>query len=783
MTPAGWDRLSSALADRYDIERELGQGGMATVYMARDLKHRRDVALKVLLPELAAALGADRFLREIETTANLRHPHILPLYDSGDADGFLYYVMPLVEGESLRARLERDKQLSVDDALTITREVADALGYAHARGLVHRDVKPENILLEAGHAVLADFGIARALSEAGADRLTQTGVSIGTPTYMSPEQAAGDEEVDQRSDLYSLGCVLYEMLGGQPPFTGPTAEAVARQHLIAEPAPITNLRSTVPDAVAEAVTRALAKSAADRFDTAARFLEALSAKDVAAPPAGAGAGPPRARAVLIAAAAIIVVVAAWVGSRALRPAGAPGGSVERIAVLPLDNQTGDSTQSFFANGMTRELIGVLTDVDVRVLGYRAVTAYAHSTLSAAEIARELEVDALVTGAVMQAGEVVRVAAELTDPETNENLWSKTFSRAAPDVVTLQHEIALEIARGIRARLSPDQERFLGAAPPVDPRAYAQYLLGQEQLNIRTPESIRRSVAYLEGSIAQDSTLGPAWATLALANAMGFFYGAIPADSARDATVHATDGALALDPTLGDALIARGLMRFLMDWDFIGAAEDLRLGMAGNPTTLAQAFYTYFPWGTAQPVEATRAVLRILDVEPTTAQWQGDAAWIRWAAGDSAEARAYALRAIELDSTFAEPYIVLGFTDADGGDAPAARRARARAAQLAPDYPLNAVLEGYVLARARDTVGARRILQELEREGQLANRALVHAALGEKDAMYELFERSIDAREPEALWYLNAHPALRPLRLEPRYQELLARMGLPEELRR
>jgi len=236
--------LRAALADGYRIERELGQGGMVTVYLAEDLKHRRRVAVKVLRPELAVALGADRFLREIETTAGLRHPHILPLYDSGEAGGFLFYVMPLVEGESLRDRLVRQKQLPVDEALRIAREVADALGYAHARGVVHRDIKPENILLEGGHAVVADFGIARAVSGA-AGRLTQTGMSIGTPLYMSPEQAAGDPEVDGRSDLYSLGCVLYEMLGGQPPFTGPTAEAITRQHMITEAAPVTNLRPTV----------------------------------------------------------------------------------------------------------------------------------------------------------------------------------------------------------------------------------------------------------------------------------------------------------------------------------------------------------------------------------------------------------------------------------------------------------------------------------------------------------------------------------------------------------
>src|SRR5436309_2472880 len=216
-------RLTAALADRYRIERELGHGGMATVYHAEDLKHHRQVAIKVLRPELATAVGPERFLREIETTANLRHPHILPLYDSGEAAGFLYYVMPLVEGESLRDRLNRDKQLPIDDALEIAREVADALGYAHSRGVIHRDIKPANILLERDHAVVADFGIARAVSAAGTEKLTETGLALGTPTYMSPEQSAGESDLDGRSDLYALGCVLYEMLAGQPPFSGPTA--------------------------------------------------------------------------------------------------------------------------------------------------------------------------------------------------------------------------------------------------------------------------------------------------------------------------------------------------------------------------------------------------------------------------------------------------------------------------------------------------------------------------------------------------------------------------------
>jgi tetratricopeptide (TPR) repeat protein len=269
------DRLKTALQDRYTIERELGAGGMATVYLAEDIKHHRQVGIKVLRPDLAAALGPERFLREIEIAAGLDHPHILPLYDSGEADGFLYYVMPFVEGESLRDRLDREKQLPIDDGLQIALEVADALSYAHSRDVVHRDIKPENILLAGAHARVADFGIARAITEAGGGRLTETGLAIGTPAYMSPEQAAGSRDLDGRSDLYSLGCVLYEMLAGQPPFTGATIESVVHQHLAAEPPAVTALRPAVPPQVTAALQRVLSKTPADRFSPAAQFAEAL----------------------------------------------------------------------------------------------------------------------------------------------------------------------------------------------------------------------------------------------------------------------------------------------------------------------------------------------------------------------------------------------------------------------------------------------------------------------------------------------------------------------------
>ncbi|HEY6061610.1 MAG TPA: serine/threonine-protein kinase [Gemmatimonadales bacterium] len=775
------ERLTVALRDHYHLERELGAGGMATVYLAEDVKHHRKVAIKVLRSELASVLGPERFLREIETTANLRHPHILPLYDSGEADGFLYYVMPLVEGESLRDRLNRQKQLPIDEALAIAREVADALGYAHARGVVHRDIKPENILLEGGHAVVTDFGIARAVSAAGASRLTETGITVGTPMYMSPEQAAGDADLDGRSDLYSLGCVLYEMLGGQPPFTGPTAQAITHQHLITEAAPVTNLRPTVPAEVAGALARTLAKNPADRFNPAAQFVQALSTATVA-PSARPQAGRRRlARIGVLAAGVVALGAVAWVGGRALRRTG-PSGAIQRIAVLPMDNETGDPRQAYFADGMTREVIGVLTDAGVRVLGHRAVAAYRDTTQSASEIARALGVDAIVTGAVLKAGDVVQVSAELTDPRTGESLWARTFSRPAPDVVTLQHEVALEIARGIRARLTPEQERALGAAAPVNPKAYAQYLLGEEQANLRTPEGFRRSVEYLSRSIVLDSSFAPAWATLAVTHGVAIFFQLISPDSARAAIGRASARALALDDRLGDPLIARGMMHYLLDWDFATAGQEFTSGMARNPTTLAQALYSWFPWGTGQFAEGIAVSSRLIDLEPTTAQWYSDVGWNYWSSGDGAKARTFARRAIALDSAFYEPYHLLAWVEAEAGDIPTARWALARARAVSGGFWMQELVEGFIRARSGDTASARRVLRSLDRDPRLAQRALLLFALGDRDSMYTLFERAIDARDPDAIWILNSAPMLRPLRHEPRYQRLLERMGLPENLR-
>lgn len=787
----GADSLARALADKYRIERELGEGGMATVYLAIDLKHHRKVAIKVLKPELAAALGAERFLREIETTANLRHPHILPLYDSGRADGqtrgraeeILYYVMPFVEGESLRERLNRDKQLPIDEALAIAREVADALGYAHAHGVVHRDVKPENILLEGGHAVVADFGIARAVNAAGGERLTSTGMSVGTPLYMSPEQAAGEAEIDGRSDLYSLGCVLYEMLAGQAPFTGPTAEAVTRQHLITVAQPVTNLRPTVPAEVAGALARTLAKNPADRFNPAAQFVQALTAQGPGSAPQLAAAPsrtPIRTAALAVAGGALIV--AAWLGARAIR-GGKTAVVIERIAVLPMDNQTGDSSQAFFADGMTRELIGVLTDAGVRVLGHRAVAAYRNTALPANRIASELRVDAIVTGTVLQAGETVRIAAELTDPKSGENLWARTFSRPAAEVVRLQHEVAREIARGIQARLTPAQEQTLTASRSVNPEAYAQYLLGTEQANLRSPDGYRRSVVLLRRSLDLDSTFAPAWASMAMTHAVAVFFQMVPPDSAGAAIEQSAARALALEDNLGDAWIARGMGRLFLDWEFAAAADAFQRGIERNTTTLGRALYAWFPWQMGQFDQAIAATTRLTDVEPTTAQWHSDLAWWYWSAGDTAASRAAAVRASALDSTFYEPYHVLAWLEMNAGNVSAASADLARARVTAGgDFWLRQTAEAFIMLRAGDSAGARRILRSMTSDPRLAQRGMLHHALGDTDSMYALLARSIDARDPDALWVINAMPTLRPLRREPRYQQLLVRMRLPAEWR-
>ena len=404
-------RLAAALADRYHVERELGSGGMATVYLAHDLKHDRAVALKVLKPELAAALGRERFLREVALTAQLDHPHIVPLLDSGDAGGLVYYVMPYVEGESLRDRLDREKQLPVEDALKITQQVADALSYAHSRGIVHRDIKPANILLAGGHARVVDFGIARAVTAAGGTALTETGVAVGTPVYMSPEQASGARELDARSDVYSLASVVYEMLAGQPPYTGATAEAVlARKSLEAVPS-LRVVRETVPAGVEQALTRALAKVPADRFATAAEFAEALhrGAHEQRLPTARRI---PR-RALVVGATAALVTAAL---ALAIRSGSQRAAALSGVVVMPFENRTGDAslepvsaiTADWVAQGLSEP--GFLTVYDTRSALAAAHTLGAAATPQA--VGRETGAGVVVAGSYFLRGDSLQFQAQI-----------------------------------------------------------------------------------------------------------------------------------------------------------------------------------------------------------------------------------------------------------------------------------------------------------------------------------------------------------------------------------
>ena len=375
MTPIS-DRLRSALADRYTVEREVGRGGMATVYLAHDLKHDRQVALKVLHPELAASLGPERFLREIKVAARLNHPHIVPLHDSGQAGDLLYYVMPYVDGESLRQRLIREKRLPLDEALEIARDVAAALDYAHRQGVVHRDIKPENVMMHEGEALVTDFGIAKAVTAAANENLTQTGSAVGTPAYMSPEQAAGESELDGRSDVYSLGCMVYEMLSGSAPFTGSTAQAVITKRFTETPPSIRAARANIPEAVDTAVTRSLARVPAERYATAAQFGQALAIH---------GSTPPGHQPTTVVPQAVA--------------------AAKSIAVLPFADMSSRRDQEYFCEGMAEEIINALSKIQaLQVASRTSAFAFKGKNEDIGEIGRKLKVATVLEGSVTEGRE-------------------------------------------------------------------------------------------------------------------------------------------------------------------------------------------------------------------------------------------------------------------------------------------------------------------------------------------------------------------------------------------
>jgi len=465
------DRLQAALADRYRLEREVGQGGMATVYLAQDLKHNRRVALKVLRPELAAALGPERFVREVEIAAQLQHPHILPLFDSGEADGFLYYVMPFVEGESLRERLKREGGVPISEAVRILREVVDALSYAHQHGVVHRDIKPDNVMLSGRHAVVTDFGVAKAVSAAGTNKLTTVGVALGTPTYMAPEQAMGETNLDQRADIYSVGALAYELLTGSPPFDKATAQALLSAHVLEKPAPPETRRAGIAPALSDLVMRCLEKEKERRYQTAEEMLPAL---EVLGTPSG-GVTPTHTRPlpathaarkgrplVAIGAVAALAVLAAagWL----LFGRGGGGGSVkiEQIAVLPFQDLSGKD--QVFVDAMHDALISAIARRQVvGVVSRSAVMRYRGEGGTTAEIARALHVDAIIETTVFRDGDRMRINVQMTEPTTLRYLWAQTYERDVKDVLDAQREIVDTIAAEVAGTLGGQSPtRHVGA---------------------------------------------------------------------------------------------------------------------------------------------------------------------------------------------------------------------------------------------------------------------------------------------------------------------------------
>jgi len=584
-------QLYPLLGDRYTIERELGRGGMATVFLAHDTRQDRPVALKVLHPDLAAAVGPERFRREIEIAASLSHPHILPLYDSGEADGQLYYVMPYVTGESLRERLEREHQLPIDEALRITCEVASALDYAHRHDIVHRDVKPENILLEDGHAVVADFGIARALSaSSAAARITQTGVALGTPLYMSPEQAFADRQVDGRSDEYSLACVLYEMIAGHPPFVGPNAQAIMARHSLDSVPSLQVVRATVPNDVEDVIMRALSKAPVDRFATVGQFADALRGCDMSATAARGverrlvPRGPPepsrrwRLSALL---APLPLLAGGWAAWHFwLQPARDESMSVggldpRRIAVLYFYDLSPDHSLGYAANGLTEALIDQLGQVRaLDVVSRNGVAPFRESDVSADSVARALAAGTVVTGSVEMVGAKLRVGVRMMDGNSGVDVQRKSFEQPASNVLHVRDQLAQSVAEFLRKRLG--EEVRLRELQGGTRSAAAWSLLQRASREKRDADAAAlrdstdvaaRRYALADTLLAQAEARDPKWAEPATLRAELAYSRSRLARQSLDAKPWLEQGlahaerALQLQPRGAGALAARGMLRY------------------------------------------------------------------------------------------------------------------------------------------------------------------------------------------------------------------------------
>src|SRR5829696_2473767 len=747
--PAVPEQLRAAVADRYRIEEEIGHGGMASVYLAEDLKHGRKVAIKVLLPAPGHSYEPQRFLREIRIAARLSHPQILPLHDSGEFDGLLYFVMPYAGCETLRDRLRSEGPLPIDAALRITRAVAAALGYAHRLNVLHRDIKPENILLQEGEPVVADFGVATAISAAGGDNIyiTDRGFAVGTPAYMSPEQASADRDLDGRSDLYSLACVLFEMLTGQPPFAGSSARATMARHAIEPPPSIRALRSTVPLAVDLALQRALAKSPDDRFADMAEFCEALVTPTAVAAPVTTE---PQTRA---------------------------------IAVLPFVNASADPDNEYFSDGMTDELITALTKVEgLRVASRTSVFALKQVREDVRTLGARLNVSAVLEGTVRTAGNRIRITVQLTSIADGRALWSERYDREMADVFAIQDEIAGTIVRTLRSTLLGR----LGDPTPVryteNVRAYSLYLKGRFWWNRRTQGDIAQGIRYFEEAIQEDPGYALAYSGLADSYALDLDYRGAPVKEGMERAKAEARKAIELDETLAEAHTSLGWVTFIYDWDWSGADREFRRAIELNPQyATARQWYAWYLMAMGRFDEALSEGRIAVDLDPASVSIRRSLGWLQYYSGQHGAALESLRRALTMNPTAEETHRLLGLVYMQQGRYDEAADSFREAVANSNNATLAFAGLGHVAALRGDPLEARKVLKELQtraRTQYVSPLALVglQVTLGDIDAAFEGLERAYQERRG---WmaYLKIEPMLAAIRSDPRFHGFLERMRL------
>jgi serine/threonine protein kinase/Flp pilus assembly protein TadD len=713
------DKLEKALAGKYEVGHELGRGGMATVYLAHDVKHDREVALKVLHPELSSSLGPDRFLREIKVAARLNHPHILPLHDSGESDGFLYYVMPYVDGESLRAKLNRVGRLPLDEALYLARGVAGALDYAHRQRVVHRDIKPENIMLHEGEAMVMDFGIAKAVSVASGDTLTQMGMMVGTPAYVSPEQAAGEAEIDGRSDQYSLACMLYEILTGKKAFEGATTQAVLSKRFTDAVPSLKKTDPTVPDEIDEAVTKALSKEPRERFNTSSEFAKALVWPKVSTP----------------------------ADMATHKQTTAP----KSIAVLPFADMSAERENGYFTDGMAEEIINALTTIKaLRVASRTSSFAFKGTTEDIRQVGKKLDVATVLEGSVRKAGMKLRINAQLVNVADGYQLWSQRYDRDMEDVFAIQDEIAQNIVKALRVILSEDEKRAIEKVPTANVEAYECYLRGRQFFHQFQKSALEFARQMFTRAIEIDPTYALAYA--GLADSCSLLYTNFDASDAnlRNADT-ASRRALELGPELAEAHVARG-HAVSLSGNQTEAEAEFDTAMRLNP----QLFDAAYMYG--------RALLAQGKLERAAELFE----------------RASELRPEDyvVPSLLGGAYAGLGRT----ADAQRAYKRQLDAAtkrlQLNPDDPRALYMGGVSFARlgegARGRDWANQALAINSNDATvLYNVACIYSISGEIDKAVSMLERSVNAGFGHWNWIENDSD-FEPLHTNPRYQALLSR---------